>query len=115
MDLDTLAAEAKDKICHLIQKPSPTVKLLQKPPFRFLHDVVSAITEATGFAKGLFEGDELNGFEIEKQAKINYLNKIVNLVGICKVRASKLSISLSDVYFFYCCCRDIRLTLMFRA
>ena len=86
MDLDALVEMAKDKIGQLIQKPKMTEKLLQKPPFRFLHDTISAVIETTGFGQGLYSGDELNSATMtEKQAKTNYLEKIFNLVGICKV------------------------------
>lgn len=84
-ELDALIAEAKDKISQLISKPKMTEKLLSKPPFRFIHDTVTAITGATGFAEGLFSGGELDSASItDKQAKLSYLDKIFNLVGICK-------------------------------
>eukprot|EP01039_Chlorochromonas_danica_P014220 gene14220-16572_t len=95
-DLDSLVAEAKAKISALISKPKMAEKLLSKPPFRFLHDTVTAITNATGFGEGLYSSEELDSAAItDKDAKIAYLEKIFLLVGICKgarldVRALKV-------------------------
>lgn len=53
---------------------------------RFLHDTISAITAKTGFAEGLYAGDELDSAGItDRDAKINYLDKIFKTVGICTV------------------------------
>lgn len=84
-DLDSLVSTAKDAISALISKPKMAEKLLAKPPFRFLHDIISAITQTTGFAEGLYSGPELDSAGItDKNAKIDYLEKIFNFVGICK-------------------------------
>lgn len=87
MDLAKLIEAVQAEMGEVIQKPKMAEKLLSRPPFRFLHDVVSAVTQATGFAEGLYGGDELDSGTIaDKQAKISYLDKIFNMVGICEGR-----------------------------
>ncbi|KAG2509853.1 hypothetical protein BBO99_00009103 [Phytophthora kernoviae] len=67
---------------QVITKPKMSPKLLGKPPFRFLHDIVSEITRVTGFAEGLFAGEELDSGAIkEKGPKMDYLTKIILCVG----------------------------------
>lgn len=72
----------KDVIEKIIQRPKMAAKLLSKPPFRFIHDIVSEITRVTGFADGLYGADELDSASIkEKQPKIDYLTKILQCVS----------------------------------
>ena len=60
-----------------------TQKLLEKPPFRYIHDIFTATMEATGFAVGLYEDAELDAKNIgERDAKINFLAKMVALVEL---------------------------------
>ena len=88
MDLESLVSQTAEAVSALITKPKMTAKLLSKPPFRFLHDVISAITHTTGFGEGLMSAEELDSASItEKNAKIAYLDKVINFLGVCKVRA----------------------------
>uniref|UniRef100_A0A7S3JTG7 TRAF3-interacting protein 1 n=1 Tax=Aureoumbra lagunensis TaxID=44058 RepID=A0A7S3JTG7_9STRA len=65
------------------KKPKLTEKLLSKPPFRFLHDLISEVTRRTGFAHGLYDEIESDSSQVsDKTAKINYLNKIIQLVNM---------------------------------
>jgi len=92
MDLDTLVAQSADAVGALITKPKMAAKLLSKPPFRFLHDVVTAITQTTGFGEGLMNAEESDSNTItEKNAKIAYLEKIINFVGVCTVSIDLLN------------------------
>lgn len=85
-DIDSLMNQTKALMAELIAKPKMSDKLLSKPPFRFLHDTISSIISTTGFGEGLYSGGELDSASItDKDAKVAYLNKIFNLVGICKV------------------------------
>eukprot|EP01135_Chromosphaera_perkinsii_P004074 Nk52_evm5s268 gene=Nk52_evmTU5s268 len=91
-----IAAKTKKALGEYIKKPPLTEKLLSKPPFRFLHDVITETINATGFAEGLYTAQELNSANIkEKEAKIEFLSKIIKVVSICdgkelKVKPSKI-------------------------
>jgi len=67
----------------LLDKPKLSEKHLTKPPFRYLHDVISGVQASTGFAPGLFQGEELDARTIQgnKDAKVMYLTKIINVVS----------------------------------
>jgi hypothetical protein len=105
-DLDSIVNEAKNKISAVISKPKMTEKLLSKPPFRFLHDTITAITAATGFGEGLYSGAELDSASMnEKFAKMSYLDKIFQLVGICKVKTFKNYFRKINIFFLGICIR----------
>jgi TRAF3-interacting protein 1 len=65
---------------QIFTKPKMSDKLLNKPPFRFLHDMYTATMGKTGFGQGLFEGEELNSKSFEdKDSKLAFLVKLITL------------------------------------
>ena len=60
-----------------------TDNLLKKPPFRFLHDVVSEVIRNTGYARGLFDDRESDSANIkDKETKVAWLHKIIACVSL---------------------------------
>jgi len=85
--MDRMIESVIVKIGNVIDKPKMTEKLLSKPPFRFLHDTISAIIKSTNFGDGLYSTKENDSSNVtEKQSKLDYLDKIISLIGICKVK-----------------------------
>ncbi|XP_070171928.1 TRAF3-interacting protein 1 isoform X2 [Polyergus mexicanus] len=88
--------KTQDLLGKYFKKPPLTEKLLRKPPFRFLHDIITAIIKETGFLKGLFTDEELNSDNIkDKEAKLAFLTKLIDVVKLISganlmVRASKI-------------------------
>lgn len=77
-----------DLYSSLIEKPKMAEKLLMKPPFKYIFDIIAETGKVTGFANGtythysgLFDGEEMKAdYYGEKTRKIGYLNKIISLV-----------------------------------
>ncbi|KZC06478.1 PREDICTED: TRAF3-interacting protein 1 [Dufourea novaeangliae] len=88
--------KTQDLLGKYFKKPPLTEKLLKKPPFRFLHDIVSVVIRETGFLDGLYTEHELNSENINnKEAKLAYLTKLIDVVKLTTganltVRASKI-------------------------
>jgi TRAF3-interacting protein 1 len=81
---------------QIFAKPKMTEKLLNKPPFRYLHDIFTATMGKTGFGQGLFLGDELNSKSFEdKESKLNFLVKIITLTEM--IMGEKIDIKPSMV------------------
>lgn len=69
-------------IGSLIQKPKMTDKLLRKPPFRFLHDILTGVLAATGFPDAYFSPQELDsGSFADTAAKLSFLQRLIDIVG----------------------------------
>ena len=68
---------------EIITRPKLSEKLLSKPPFRFLFDIVLEVIKVTGFASTLYSPSEVDPANVtEKTQKLSFLEKIIKLVGI---------------------------------
>nr|XP_012216942.1 PREDICTED: TRAF3-interacting protein 1 isoform X1 [Linepithema humile] len=74
--------KTQDLLGKYFKKPPLTEKLLRKPPFRFLHDIITAVIKETGFLEGLFTEEELNSDNIkDKETKLAFLTKLIDVVS----------------------------------
>ncbi|XP_069119604.1 TRAF3-interacting protein 1-like isoform X4 [Argopecten irradians] len=74
--------KTQDTLGKIIKKPPLTEKLLSKPPFRFLHDVVTSLIKTTGFMKGLFTEAEMNSENVkDKDSKMAFLQKVIDFTS----------------------------------
>ena len=91
MSLDPkIVKKTQDTLGKIIKKPPLTEKLLAKPPFRFLHDIMTSVIKTTGFMKGLFTEAEMNSENVkDRDSKVAFLQKSIDMVSI----ASKKSLS----------------------
>jgi TRAF3-interacting protein 1 len=81
MSLDELVRRTQVLLEPLkLKKPTKIgVKYLRKPPFRFLHDIITSIAKQTGFASGAYTESELNTRSAEgKRAKMGFLQRAVD-------------------------------------
>lgn len=103
MSLESAIAETQRVLGPLFKKPSLTEKYLSRPPFRFLHDIVTSTMRETGFPSNFFTAEELEPSNFEdKSKKIAFLAKIIDLLTICHghaidVRASKIVAGLEPI------------------
>ncbi|EDS29134.1 conserved hypothetical protein [Culex quinquefasciatus] len=88
--------KTQNSLGKYVKKPALTDKLLKKPPFRFLHDVINVVIKDTNFLKGLYSPEELVSENIkDRDAKVAYLQKLIDVTKSVtgkdlKVRPSKI-------------------------
>ena len=63
--------KTQESLGKYVKKPPLTDKLLNKPPFRFLHDVISAVIRETGFFHGLYNEVENKSENVKGLSLIN--------------------------------------------
>ncbi|XP_059474756.1 TRAF3-interacting protein 1 [Neocloeon triangulifer] len=77
--LDACVKKTQDALGKYLKKPPLTEKLLKKPPFRFLHDIITSVIKQYGLMQGLFTPAEMVSDNVkEKDAKIIFLQKVVD-------------------------------------
>jgi len=69
------------EMLSFLEKPKPSEKHLNRPPFRFLHDLIIAILNSQSYHADLFEGPELKAKEMDKPQKVAFLAKIKDAVS----------------------------------
>uniref|UniRef100_A0A182MMS1 TRAF3-interacting protein 1 n=1 Tax=Anopheles culicifacies TaxID=139723 RepID=A0A182MMS1_9DIPT len=96
-ELDAIVLKkTQTSLGKFVKRPALTDKLLRKPPFRFLHDIVHAIIREHGLLEGLYTADELNSDNIkDRDSKMAFLQKLIDVVKLTtgrelKVRPSKI-------------------------
>ncbi len=80
-DLGVMIERTKASLGRLVSKPPMRDKLLSRPPFRFVHDAVTAVTDATGYLRGAFSGPELEPKSMERDEKLHFLTKLLDLLA----------------------------------
>ncbi|KAK2490657.1 hypothetical protein MC885_007664 [Smutsia gigantea] len=71
----------QEALGKVIRRPPLTEKLLSKPPFRYLHDVITEVIRMTGFMKGLYTDAEMKSDNVkDKEAKMSFLQKAIDVV-----------------------------------
>ncbi|XP_055964271.1 TRAF3-interacting protein 1 isoform X1 [Sorex fumeus] len=73
----------QEALGKVIRRPPLTEKLLNKPPFRYLHDIITEVIRVTGFMKGLYTDTEMKSDNVkEKDAKMSFLQKAIDVVAL---------------------------------
>ncbi|XP_033715334.1 TRAF3-interacting protein 1 isoform X2 [Tursiops truncatus] len=73
----------QEALGKVIRRPPLTEKLLNKPPFRYLHDIITEVIRMTGFMKGLYTDAEMKSDNVkDKDAKISFLQKAIDVVAM---------------------------------
>ena len=78
-----IAAATQASLGKTVQTPQLTTKLLSRPPFRFLRDVLVEVVRSTGFLDGLFTEEELTGDVKDKAAKLAFLQRAIDATSLC--------------------------------
>ncbi|CAG9573601.1 conserved hypothetical protein [Leishmania major strain Friedlin] len=79
--MEAIIEKTQKELGAVIQAPKLTDKLLSRPPFRYIHDIVMSFMKATGFPDGLFDADQRDSAKVaDKKAKVQFLEKLIAAV-----------------------------------
>ena len=84
-EIDDEVVRTRDALAKYVPGPKPplSLKLLKRPPYRYLHDLVMALHNATGFAEGLFDEEERHSAKSTPRAiKVSFLKKLIGYTGL---------------------------------
>src|SRR4051812_32161038 len=76
-------ARTRELFAPLVQKPPLTDQLLQRPPFKFLHDLIVETVHATSFLDQFFTADDMDAAKVSatRDTKIAFLQKVVDALN----------------------------------
>lgn len=74
-------AKTQAELGAVIDTPKLTEKLLGRPPFRFLHDIITSFIKTAAFPVGLYAENQLDSNNVaEKDSKIEFLQRLITVV-----------------------------------
>uniref|UniRef100_A0A1I8AET8 TRAF3-interacting protein 1 n=1 Tax=Steinernema glaseri TaxID=37863 RepID=A0A1I8AET8_9BILA len=93
--MGTFTQRTQELFAPLITKPPLTDQLLQRPPFKFIADIVAATVQNTEYLRELYGNDQLDSSKItDKTAKINFLQNLIDVLNddgsLDEVKPSKI-------------------------
>ncbi|KAG1688000.1 TRAF3-interacting protein 1 [Nymphon striatum] len=88
--------KTQERLGKYIKKPPLQEKLLKRPPFRFLHDIITNVIKSTSFLQGLYTPEELVSDNVkDKDSKIKFLQKAID--ALIFVTGDKLEVKPSKI------------------
>ncbi|KPI84205.1 hypothetical protein ABL78_6745 [Leptomonas seymouri] len=80
--MEDIIKKTQSELGAVIEAPKLTEKLLSRPPFRFLHDIVVAVLKASSFPESLYSDDQLDSAKVtDKKAKLEFLEQLIAVVA----------------------------------
>lgn len=92
----TYIEKTQNTLGKVIQRPTLSEKNLSRPPFRFIHDIMTQLIKKTGFFKDLFPPEMLDSKNVtEKDQKVKFLQAIIACTTL--VYGKEISVKASSI------------------